>query len=135
VPGSFNLLEFYDWNAFDCGPPTTDGFIIWYGEPGDTPPIQIKLRGLGAVPVWFVAWPELDAAMADGDLTMAELEAMATLKTGSASFYTETLHPTGVVKVPMINYVAHGLLDDGSSFKVHVTLVTGSHTDVGITFR
>jgi hypothetical protein len=35
----------------------------------------------------------------------------------------------------MINYVAHGLLDDGSSFKVHVTLVTGSHTDVRITFR
>ena len=135
VPGSFNLLEFYDWNAFDCGPPTTDGFIIWYGEPGDTPPIQIKLRGLGAVPVWFVAWPELDAAMADGDLTMNELEAMSTLRTGSASFYTETLHPTGVVKVPMINYVAHGLLPDGISFKVHVTLVTGSHTDVRITFR
>ena len=135
VPDDFDLLSFYDFGAFDCGPPTTDGFVIWYGEPGDSPPIQIKLHGLGAVPVWFVSWPELEATMADGDLTMIELEAMSTLKTGSASFYTETLHPTGVVQVPMINYVAQGLLDDGPSFKVHVTLVTGSHMDVRITFR
>ena len=135
VPDDFDLLLFYDWAAFDCGPPTTDGFIIWYGEPGDTPPIQIKLRGLGAVPVWFVAWSELGPAVADGTLLMSELEALSTLKTGLASFYTETLHPTGVVKVPMINYVAQGLSDDGLSFKVHVTLVTGSHTDVRITFQ
>jgi hypothetical protein len=134
VPDNFDLLAFYDFGAVDCGPPTTDGFIIWYGAPGDTPPIQINLRGLGAVPVWFVAWPELEAALLDDSLTMSELEAMERL-TGSASFYTETLHPTGVVKVPMINYVAHGMLEDGQSFKVHVTLVTGSHTDVRITFR
>lgn len=135
VPDDFDLLLFYDFGAVDCGPPTTDGFIIWYGEPGDTPPIQIKLRGLGAVPVWFVSWPELEAAIADDTLTMAELEGMSSLVTGSASFYTETLHPTGVVKVPMINYVAHGLLEDGQSFKVHVTLVTESHMDVRITFQ
>lgn len=135
VPDDFDLLEFYDFGAFDCGPPTTDGFIIWYGEPGDTPPIQINLRGLGAVPVWFVAWPELEAAIADDTLTMSELEAMPSLQTGLASFYTETLHPDGVVKVPMINYVAHGLLDDEHSFKVQVTLVTKSHMDVRITFK
>ena len=136
VPDEFDLLDFYDAPAaFDCGPPTTDGFIIWYGEPGDTPPIQINLRGLGAVPVWFVAWDELEAAVADDILLMSELEAMSTLVTGSASFYTETLHPTGVVQVPMINYVAHGLVDDGRSFKVHVTLVTGSHMDVRIAFQ
>jgi hypothetical protein len=136
-PGEeFNLLDFYDWdNAFGCDPPTTDGFMIWDGEPGLSDPIQIKLRGLGAVPVWFVAWPELEAAIADDSLIMSELEEMSSLLTGSASFYTETLHPTGVVQVPMINYVAHGLLDDGRSFKVHVTLVTGSHTDVRITFQ
>lgn len=135
VPDTFNLLDFYDFGAFGCLPPTTDGFIIWDGEPGTSDPIQIQLQGLGAVPVWFVAWSELGPAVADGTLLMSDLEGMLTLKTGSASFYTETLHPTGVVKVPMINYVAHGLLDDGLSFKVHVTLVTGSHTDVHITFR
>ncbi len=137
VPADFDLLSFYDWNAFACELPTTDGFMIWDGEPGLSDPIQIKLRGLGAVPVWFVAWPELEEAVEDGILLMSELEAMERL-TGSASFYTETLHPTsetGVVKVPMINYVAHGMLDDGPSFKVHVTLVTGSHMDTRITFR
>jgi hypothetical protein len=135
VPADFNLLDVYDFDyAFDCGPPTTDGFIIWSGEPGLSNPIQIKLWGLGAVPVWFVSWPELEAALGDGVLTMPELEAMASLLIGSASFYTETLHPDGV-KVPMINYVALGMLDDGRSFQVHVTYVTAIHMGVRIAFQ
>jgi hypothetical protein len=141
VPDDFNLLDFYDWpddlgpGAFGCTSPTTDGFMIWDGEPGLSPPIQIKLNGLGAVPVWFVAWPELQAAMEDGELTMADLEAMHSLMIGLASIYTETLHPTGVVKVPMINYVASGTLDDGRSFHVHALLVSGKVTNISIEFK
>lgn len=134
VPDDFNLLELYDFdNFFKCNPPTTDGFIIWSGEPGLSNPIQIKLWGLGAVPVWFVAWPELEQALGDGSLTMPELRAMESLLIGSASFYTETLHPDGV-KVPMINYVAHGALDDGRSFQVHVVFVTEGVMNVRIEF-
>ena len=122
VPDNFNLLDFYDFeNAFGCTPYTTDGFTIWAGEPWVSAPIQIQLHGLGAVPVWFVGWPEMQAAIADDILSMSELEAMPSLLTGSASFYNETLHPDGGAQVPMINYVAHGMLDDGRTFRVHAT--------------
>jgi hypothetical protein len=141
VPEDFNLLDVYDWpesdddlGAFGCTPPTTDGFIIWSGEPGLSNPIQIKLWGLGAVPVWFVAWPELEAALDDGSLTVLELQAMASLLKGSASSYTETLHPDGV-KVPMINLVALGILEDGRSFQVHFVFVTDGVMNVRIEFQ
>ena len=133
VPDEFDLLDFYDWNAFGCAPYTTDGFIIWEGEPGGTP-IQIKLHGLGAVPVWFVNWPDLEEEVDDGELLMSELEAMEKL-VGSAAFYTETLHPTGGVKVPMINYVALGELEDGTPFRVHALLVADRVTNVQITVK
>ena len=118
VPDDFNLLGFYDFSAFSCEC-TTEGFYIWAGEPWVSAPIQAKLQGLGAVPVWFVAWSELQAAIGDGELYMPELEAIPSLLIGSASFYNETLHPAAVV--PMINFMAHGTLDDGRSFEVHGT--------------
>ena len=124
VPDDFNLLEFYDFaGAFGCEP-TTDGFLIWAGEPWVSAPIQMELHGLGDVPVWFMTWPDLQVAIADGSLTMPELEAIPSLLIGSASFYNETLHPAAVV--PMINYVAHGLLADGRSFQVHATWPEGA---------
>jgi hypothetical protein len=136
VPDDFDLLSFWDPpRAFDCTPPTTDGFMIWDGDPGASDPIQIKLHGLGAVPVWFVALEELQDALENDELTVPELEAMPSLRKGTASFYNETLHPTGVVKVPMINYVASGTLEDGRSFHVHALLVSGKVTNVSIKFK
>jgi hypothetical protein len=140
VPDDFDLLDFYDWNAFDCGPPTTDGFIIWEGEPG-IKPIQIKLRGLGAVPVWFVNWSDLEQEVADGELLMSELEAMDKLA-GVAGIFSETLHPTGAAQVPMINFLAFGSLEDGTSFRIHALLVADKEdpsidksSNVQITFQ
>ena len=127
VPGDFNLLDFFDLAAFGCTPSTTGGFAIWSGEPWITAPIQMHFYGLGAVPVWFVSWPELEAAMADEMLTMVELEGLPSLLIGSASFYTETLHPSDpsmVVRSPMIEYQAFGLLEDGRSFQVHAAGVS-----------
>lgn len=135
VPGDFNLLDMIDFNAFACTPPTTDGFIIWDGEPWVSAPIQIKLQGLGAVPVWFVGWGELQAYIADDNLSMLELEGMSSLLKGSASFYNEVLHPTGGAKVPMINYVAQGNLEDGRTFQVQVLLVAEKATNVQVTFK
>lgn len=100
-----------------------------------SPQIRIgPLRGLGAVPVWFVAWPQLEAALLDGSLTMPELEALSSLLEGSAGFYSETLHPDGGAKVPMINQVACGTLDDGRPFQLHSIFVTTGVMNVRIKF-
>ena len=133
VPVDFNLLDIMDFAAFGCTPPTTDGFIIWQGEPWLSDPIQIKLHGLGTVPVWFVSWSELEAAVADDDLSITELSGLSSLLMGTADFYTETLHPTGVVKVPMIKFVARGSLENEQSFRVHALLVVDRVTNVQIT--
>lgn len=123
VPDDFNLLDTIDFNAFACTPPTTDGFAIWAGEPWVSPPIQIRIHEDGLVPVWFVGWDELQAAIADDVLTMPELEGLPSLLVGAADNYSEVLHPTDAHNVPMINYVARGYLEDGRSFFVHAHAV------------
>ncbi len=139
VPLEFNLLDFYDFNAFGCTPPTTDGFILWSGEPWLSDPVTIKLHGLGAVPVWFVRWSDLETAIADDTLTMVELQAIDSLLVGQARIYTETLHPASadpeVKKPPLITYVAKGSLEDGRSFSVHVLLVVDRISNVEISFK
>lgn len=53
-------------------PMTVEQFTIWKNGPETDPgPIHARSLGLGAVPVWFVAWPELEAAIADGGLASA----------------------------------------------------------------
>lgn len=133
VPADFNLLQFFDAPAaFEC-PLTVEGFEIWKNGPTlDEAPILSHLQGLGAVPVWFVAWPALEAAIADGVLTITDLEAMESLQIGYASFFEETLRPTGGVQHPTISLVAHGDLLDGRSFHIQATAYS---PDVVIIFK
>lgn len=139
VPVDFNLLAFFDApRAFGCTPPTVDGFTIWKNGPGiDPAPIQSELRGLGAVPVWFVSWPELQAAIADGVLTIGELAALPSRVIGSAGFYQETLHPEQAARNGKIEFVARGALEDGRSFQVQAALnhAAGRLTHMRIVFR
>jgi hypothetical protein len=125
IPADFNLLDFFDIpGAFGCTPPTTDGFSIWKHGPGiDAAPLLVELHGLGAVPVWFVRWPALQAAIADDTLTMGELVSLQPL-VGSATAYHETLRPTGEVKVSTIEFNAQGTLTDGRSFQFEATALT-----------
>ena len=129
VPADFNFLDFFDYpdgtnnGAFDCNPPTTDNFSIWKNGPNvDFAPLKSQFRGLGAVPIWFVHREELEAAIADGVLTISELSGLPTLMMGSASFYSETLRPTeshpragGSIRIN-----SNGTLDDGRSFMFRV---------------
>jgi hypothetical protein len=75
VPAEFNLLDLFDIPAAFFCPLTIEGFEVWRNgpPPEDLAPMQAKFNGLGAVPVWFVSWPELQAAVADDVLTLAEL--------------------------------------------------------------
>jgi hypothetical protein len=137
IPAGFNLLDFFDIpGAFGCGPQTTAGFAIWKNGPEiDPSPIHSKLFGLGAVPVWFVPWPALESAIAEGALYMSDLEGMAPL-IGSASYYQETLHPSGSNHPSMGENVARGVLEDGRTFDVHSTVTeTKMEPNTHIVFR
>jgi hypothetical protein len=125
IPEDFNLLDFFDIpRVFDCNPPTTDGFAIWGHGPGiDSAPMLVELHGLGAVPVWFVRWPALQAALADDVVTIAELASLQPL-VGSASSYHETLRPSEAVTVSTITFNARGTLTDGRSFQLQATALT-----------
>jgi hypothetical protein len=118
VPEDFNLLDFFDApRAFECEL-TMEGFEIWRNGPsaGDISPIQTVSFGLGAVPIWFVRVDELEGALADDVLTMAELEGCATLRKGLATYFKETLHPLGGAQQTKTEVVARGSLASGEAF-------------------
>jgi hypothetical protein len=132
IPEDFNLLDFFDIpRVFDCNPPTTDGFAIWEHGPGiDAAPLLVELHGLGAVPVWFVRWPALQAAIADDTLTIGELVSLQPL-VGSATAYQETLRPTGEVKASTFELNARGWLVGGRSFQFEATAIEAAPHNSG----
>jgi hypothetical protein len=118
IPADFNLMDFYyDEIAPDCAS-CVAGFDIWDGGPG---PRQLRLKNTGPMAIWFVNWTELLAAQADGKLTIGELASLDSLLKGTATFYTETLHPYGVANRTLITVVASGSLEDGRSFTYQIT--------------
>ena len=123
VPSEFNLLEMFDApGAFACEL-TVHGFEIWPVPPDQcgAGPSQGKYWGLGAVPIYFVRWPELQAAVADGQLTITELVDLPSLQIGSAGFFSLDLHPSGgPANVPHIEISARGVLQDGRQFQFQV---------------
>ena len=135
IPENFNLLNFFDPpRAFGCGPMTVDGFAIWETGPGlDPAPMQANVRGLGAVPIWFVRTEDYLAAREDGVVTIGELEALDPLM-GVASRFTQTLHPEGANNnVLVIN--ATGTLQGGRPFRLHITVQdTSGHRLVQVDF-
>ena len=98
VPADFNLLDSLDFTpAFPGGPPRPflcelqiEGRALWHSLDDPYPALQF-FYGLGAVPTWFVAWPELEAAAADGVLTISELAALPSLQVGEATSFLETI--------------------------------------------
>jgi hypothetical protein len=134
IPAAFNLLEFFDPpTAFNC-PMTVEGFEIWKNGPwaGDLSPIQVVSHGAGNVPVWFVRWEVLRAALQDDSLTIGELRGLNPLK-GTASYFKETLHPGegpsgGSAKNTKTQIVARGLLEDGRTFDFQSEENTQSET-------
>jgi hypothetical protein len=124
VPTGFNLLDFMDIPAaFGCGDPARP-YLIGFGIFEGDAPIQSKLQLAPdqTIPVWFVRWSELEAAVADDNLTIAELAALPSgVLRGEATFYTETLHPAGAAQQTMISIVTSGFLADGRKFIYQAT--------------
>jgi hypothetical protein len=80
-----------------------------------------EMTGRGAVPVWFIAQAEIEAALADGVVTIGELAESPSLLKGEAATYTELLHPGQSNPQPLIQFKAEGSLGDGRSFMVEVS--------------
>ena len=125
VPEDFNLLEFFRLPPINGGSgfPADRRRCRVLGRVPPTPeskqaPTSLKYNGLGAVPIWFVSWPELQQAVADGQLTVPDLSSMQPRK-GTASFYTENLYPAESADVPGYIAFASGFLEDGTGFKFH----------------
>lgn len=120
VPDGFNLMDLFDPPAaFGCSL-TIDGFELWRNgpPPEDMIPMFAKLDGLGATPVWFASWSDIQAAVADDVLTIGEVEDLPTLRMGTALVYRENLFPTDGAEEPKLWIRAYGLLDDGRSFEL-----------------
>lgn len=114
VPPDFNLMSFFDLpRAFGCEM-TVEGFEVWDHGPGlDAAPTLAVSRQREGVPVWFVSWPELGAAMGDGVLTLDELAGMESLVVGTADAYHEVLRPGESIAIH-----AAGTLSDGRQFRL-----------------
>jgi hypothetical protein len=92
IPADFNLLDNFDPAGASQCYLTVGGYAIWadgHSEPQDIP-IQVNLKGLGAVPVWFVKLTEVQAIIAAGNtLTKTQLLASPSLRKGKANVYEE----------------------------------------------
>lgn len=142
VPDDFNLLDFFNPAALEC-PSFVAGFEIWKNGPwaGDEAPIQSRLNNTGPMPILFVSWTELQTAIADGVLTVAELKGLSSLLIGAATFYSETLHPSNGpgggqgAQQTMTSIAASGFLEDGRKFTYQATETKNTLRHVQIEFE
>jgi hypothetical protein len=125
VPADADLLAGFDPRSFEC-PLAVHGFAIYRNGPFriDPAPFFALLTGDGAVPIWFVRWSELEVAVADGELTVAELALLPSLLIGSGSFF-EYVNHIGVVRPQgpgngKIEIASSGTLNDGRDFQFSV---------------
>lgn len=128
IPADFNLNAFFDFpgentpGAFACAPPTTTSVETWANGPETDPaPLVAEMTGRGAVPVWFFTADDMEAAAADGVVTIGELASIPSRRIGSAATYKELLHPSQSNTQPLIQFSAVGTLEEGGNFTVDVS--------------
>jgi len=141
IPAGFNLLDWLDFAAIGCETTITAKF--WWHDPNTDPfPFQAQYDGMGAVPVYFVRWSELQAAIADDNLTIGELNALPSLLVGFAADYTVQILDTNQGnRHGNSTLISRGVLEDGRSFQFYYHEeffpATGEHvfTNVKIAFK
>lgn len=137
VPAAANLLTVDVPGAFGCSL-TVEGHEHWQNGPGlDPAPRQTQFMGLGAVPIVFARWNEVQGATS-GVLTLPELLALPSAMVGTADDYQETnvLGVSGPLGAGRGSYkiTARGTLPDSRAFRLHVNEVLGELRVVEIEF-
>ena len=135
IPTDFNLLLQFDVPAAWGCELTIEG-RVWRYEVTDPFPFQMRLWGLGAVPIYyFVDEAELAAATQDGVLTIGELQALPSLLIGFADSYLEVIHNSNQGGAGFGHEVLNAsgtILQSGLPFYFHYTEEfdpdTGVHT-------
>lgn len=125
VPDDFDLGSFFHLpgpqglGAFAC-PLLIEGHELWTNGPGIdiAPRYVISRNAVPELPVWFVAWKELQPQLATGQVTLADLLGMDSLTIGHARWFEERLYPNGGADNPGISLRASGVLDAGGSFEL-----------------
>jgi hypothetical protein len=118
VPAGFNLLDWFDSPPVAWACALTIEGEAWWHDLAAPPPFQIHARGLGAVPIYFVRWTELQVAIADDVLTIGELQSLPSLLIGEASFLEHVVHNTNQpTNHGHETLVSRGTLEDGRSFE------------------
>ena len=147
IPADFNLLQFSDNpTAFGCRP-LTAGKEWWYPEDLDALanrpwsrippfPFQARLVGLPGMLIYFVKLSELNAAIADGALTIGELEHLPSLLVGYVDSYLQVQHNSNLGEAPgHSETTARGNLEDGRSFFYQKTDRDNEPLSVAIAFK
>ena len=127
VPADFDLGQFFHppgrdgLGAFAC-PLLVEGHEIWENGPGpgaDLAPIYVRTRNaVPDLPIWFVAWDELQPILETGQVFIGDISVLPSLVRGSAYWYEEALYPNGTADVPGITLESEGTLEDGGKFKL-----------------
>lgn len=121
VPADFNLLSAFDFpgpggpGAFGCPLLVEGRYTIEPDAPLGTFPILSVAQG--PAQVWFAPWPAFQAAMADGVVTIGELQALEPLR-GVADHFSEMLKPR--VEDHHVVITSSGTLEDGRRFTFNV---------------
>ena len=118
IPAGFNLLDWFDAPPVAWACELTVEGEAWWHDLSAPPPFQTHTRGVGAVPVYFVRWSELQAAIADDVITIGQLESLPSLLIGHASFLQQIAHNTNQpTNHGHETLVSRGVLEDGRSFE------------------
>lgn len=136
IPADFNLLNGFDFpgpsgpGAFGVPLLVSGFYLIEPNAPLGTFPRLSVIKSDG-VPVWIVSWAALEAAIADQQLTISELAALAPMK--GVGSYSETLRPR--IGQHLVVFDAKGVLEDGRRYDVHFTHVEAVTTASRIRIR
>jgi hypothetical protein len=144
IPPDFNLMQFSDIpRAFGCHL-TIGGTEWWYPEDlADGPwthvpplPFQARLVGQPGMLMYFVKLSELNATIADGILTIGELENLPSFLKGHIDSYLQVQHNSNLGQAPgHSDTTSRGRLEDGRSFFYQKTDRDNEALSVQISFR